>query len=318
MKIPKAALWYFLRESYSKETSSTPDLWSKENSHAGHCAVATVIAQDYLGGEIMRARLPEEWAKRLRTQTHYWNQFEEKTGDDFGTLIADFSKAQFPDSFPYADFVRGRVGNLENKPDNRAYILQFPETQKRYKMLCERVQKFIASNPLYSDEKFLLAWETAFSDEATCPKMRFGCLVYSQNGSLITKSPNKLFTNQFGKERLCSLDGSSCVRMGIASRMDATLGDCGHGPIWCIKQVFDNGYGPADLKHLNFYEAGFYLDGSPWWRSDMSYSCTYCQNMFAIFGLDKIYGAINGAWHPLLTKDSLYSSVEYAQGKKKA
>ena len=180
------------------------------------------------------------------------------------------------------------------------------------------VDNFMKSNNFFSDEKFLLAWETAFSYEATCPKMRFGCLVYASDDVLITKSPNKLFTKRFGKERLCSFDGSRCIRLGIESRMDATLGDCGHGPIWCMKQVFDQGYTPRHLAGFNFYEAGFYLDGSPWWRKDMSYSCTYCQNLFAIFGLNKIFGAIDGRWQPLFTKDSLYSSVEYAQGKKKA
>ena len=125
-------------------------------------------------------------------------------------------------------------------------------------------------------------------------------------------------TEQFGRPRFCSSDGSYCQRLEIKSRMDASIGDCGHAPIWCLKQVFDLGYTPRDLSKLDFYEAGFYPDGSPWFRKEASYSCVSCQNTFAIFGLDKIYGVVGNAWVPLLTRDSFYSSGLYALGEKKA
>src|SRR3989344_3933500 len=218
------------------------------------------------------------------------------------------------------DLLGGKTGELCASEDWRSYgsdTIKYPKTVQRYTAIKTKVDVLLNSNSLFSDEKFQRCWKLAFSGEAVCPKMRFACLVYDGD-KLITQSTNKNFTKQFGKERLCSFDGSSCVRMGIASRVDATLGDCGHAPIWCIKQVLDLGYRPADLKRFDFYEGGFWPDGAPWERSEPSYSCAYCQNMFAVFGLDKIYGAFGGAWHPLWTKDSLYSSTEYAKGEKKA
>lgn len=317
IKIPLVELRYLLRNSCSKETSDAPDKWMPENPLFGHCAVIACVVQDYKGGWIRRALFPKEWADKLGSRSHYWNEIIIYNAD--GGEYFDLSKGQFPKDFPYWDFLEGKVGEMSEDKDWRGYVLdpKFPKTRERYEVLKMKVDVLLESNPLFADPKFQHAWELAFSGEAVCPKMRFACLVYDGD-KLITQSTNKNFTKQFGRERLCALDGSACIRMDMPSRTDATLGDCGHAPIWCIKQVFDLGYKPSELKRLDFYEGGFKADGSPWWRDEPSYTCTYCQNMFAIFSLDKIYGAFGGAWHPFWTKDSLYSSTEYAKGLKKA
>jgi len=310
MAIPLVELKYLLKNSCSRETAYNPDLWSPENPFFGHCAVIALIVQDLNGGKIQGRYFPEEWIDNLGSKSHYWNILQD------GILI-DLSRDQFPKEFPYDDFMSGKIGRVMSNTGNRNRILAIQSTFRRYELLKDRVKTLIDANPLFTDKKFRRSWELAFSGESTCPKMRFACLVYDGK-KLVTQSTNKNFCTEFGKERLCAFDGSFCIRMDMPSRTDATLGDCGHAPIWCIKQVFDLGYKPKDLPKLNFYESGFKPDGSPWWREDPSYTCTYCQNIFAIFGLDKIYGAFGGAWHPLWTKDSLYSSTEYAKGLKKA
>ena len=316
MNIPLVELKYLLKQSCSRETSDAPDKWTQKNPTQGHCFVTACIVQDFLGYRIKKALFPKEWADKLGSRSHYWNE----VCDANGMEIIDLSRAQFPPDFPYEDLLWGKTGELCASEDWRSYgldTIKYPKTVQRYTAIKTKVDVLLNSNSLFSDEKFQRCWKLAFSGEAVCPKMRFACLVYDGD-KLITQSTNKNFTKQFGKERLCSFDGSSCIRMGIASRMDATLGDCDRVSCWFIKQVLDLGYRPADLKRFDFYEGGFWPDGAPWERSEPSYSCTYCQNMFAIFGLDKIYGAFGGAWHPLWTKDSLYSSTEYAKGEKKA
>ena len=315
-KIPLVELKYLLRNSCSRETSDTPDKWTQENPLFGHCAVVAAIVQDFTGARIKRALFPKEWADKLGSRSHYWNEFCDANGWE----IIDLSRGQFPDDFPHKDFVLGKVGEMSENKDWRSYIFdpKFPKTRERYDALKKKVDALLNSNALFTDEKFQRSWELAFSGEAVCPKMRFACTVYDKVGNFITGSTNKLFTKAFGKERLCSFDGSTCIRLGMPSRTDATLGDCGHAPIWCLAKVFELGWKPSDLPMLDFYEGGFNPDGSPWWRSEPSYTCTYCENMFAIFGLDKIYGAFDGKWQPLWTKDSLYTSTEYAKGLKKA
>jgi len=316
MTIPLVELKYLLKNSCSRETSDAPDKWTPENPTQGHCFVMACIVQDLLRYGIKKALFPKEWVDKLGSRSHYWNE----VCDANGMEIIDLSRAQFPPDFPYEDLVLGKVGELCAGADWRSYGLdttKYPKTVERYVVLREKVEGLLNSNPLFTDQKFQHAWELAFSGESVCPKMRFACSVYDKAGNLVTESTNKLFTVSFGKKRDCSLDGSECGRMNILSRVDATVGDCGHAPIWCLKQVFDLGLKPRDLPMLDFYEGGFHPDGSPWWRKEASYTCTYCENMFAIFGLDKIYGAFDGAWHPLWTKDSLYSSPEYAKGLKK-
>ena len=318
-KIPLVELKYLLKNSCSQETSDAPDKWTPENPLFGHCAVIAAIFQDFYGGWIKRALFPKELADKFGSRSHYWNEeiiFNSDLPENF-----DLSRDQFPSDFPYDDFVNGEVGEMSENKDWRDYILSFDKTANRHVLLASRVLNLLMSNPLFTDLKFQHAWELAFSGfsgESKCLKMRFVCSVYDKVGNLITESTNKNFCVEFGKERLCSFDGSVSVRLGMPSRTDATLGDCGHAPIWCLAKVFELGWKPSDLPMLDFYEAGFKPDGSPWWRDEPSYTCTYCENMFAVFGLDKIYGTFDGRWQPLWTKDSLYSSTEYAKGTKKA
>jgi len=311
MKIPLRELRYLVRSAASQETSVNPDRWSPENPLFGHCAAAALVVQDFYGGKIRRVFLPEEWAKTLGYRSHYWNVFE-------GGGEVDFSSDQFPEGFPYETLL-GRIAmsDTSDESDERSHLLESPETQARYHLLEERVWVLLHSNSLFQDERFQRCWEYAFSERAKCAKMRFACLVY-RGDALVTADINRLITEQFGKERFCALDGSRCIRLNKESRVDPSLGDCGHAPIWCLRNVFELGYKPRDLSSLDFYEAGFFPDGSPWWRGEASYTCIYCQNIFAMLGLDKIWSAFGGRWHPLPTRVSFYSSADYALGSKKA
>lgn len=308
MGMPLPELKYLLRQSYCKETTFTPDKWTPENPTYGHCAAMALLVQDVLGGEIHRGVLPKEWAEKLGYCSHYWNY----TGGP-----RDFSRDQFPLEFPYDDFIAGKLGENPNREDKRKYLLSNPETKKRYELLKERFNAVLNSNPLFLDEKFQLCWYLAFYGRSVCPKMRFTCLVYDDK-KLISQTVNSLMSEKLGKPRFCSLDGKECIRLGIQSRMDAAVGDCGHAPMWALSNVWNLGYKRSDLGRLNFYEAGFRIDGSPWWRTEFSYTCIDCQNRFVIFGLDKIWIAHEGKWQPAWTRDSFYSSGEYMQGKKKA
>lgn len=314
MTLPVAELKYLLKLAACAETSYTPKLWTPDNPTYGHCAVFTLIVQDLLGGKVVRGSIANPLKDMLGYGSHYWNALND------GTVI-DLSRDQFPAEFPYDLLIAGKLGEPGEKPDysdKRSYILQTGNTAQRYDILKSRFEKALNSNPLFTDYKFQRCWELAFSENAKCLKMRFACVVYDDCGEFITSDVNRLMTGQFNKERFCALDGSNCIRMGMESRTDATIGDCGHAPIWCLANVWKLGYFPEDLRMLNFYEGGFKPDGSPWWRSEASYTCTYCENMFAIFGLDKIYGAFDGKWQPLYTKNSFYSSARYATKEKKA
>ncbi len=307
--MPLVELRWLLKKCASRETSAGPDQWSEDNPLFGHCAVAATIVQDFLGGKIVSRFFPAEWAEKFKDRSHYWNVF-------LNGEVVDFSREQFPPDFPLDDLTSGKIGYPRGDDDKREYLLSVAATKQRYEMLRNRIEEYLKAQPILLNEKFMRCWELAFSSPAKCPKMRFACLVFDGE-RLIAEDVNRLMSEKFGKERLCSLDGTQCVRMNVEHRLDPSLGDCGHAPIWCLKKVFDLGYRPSDLQRLDFYEAGFYLDGSPWFRSKAEYTCIACENAFAIFGLDKIWSVCDGRWKKLLTRDSFFGAAEYATSKRK-
>ena len=309
MSFPKMEVAYLLSECARADTSVAPQMWNAENPLFGHCAAAALITQDFLGGKILSSYFPEEWKERLGSRSHYWNVLP-------GGEVVDFSKSQFPDDFPWDDLVSGRVGEFRGDDDKREYILKSDDTRLRWVKLRERIDAFVIRHPILTDKKLQLAWRIAFEEPSRCGKMRFACVVFD-GAALVAKSSNAHMTEQFGRERFCSLDGSRCGRAGIPHRVDPTIGDCGHAPIWCLKKVWELGYRPRDLVKLNFYEGGFYPDGRLWQRKEPSYTCASCQNDFAIFGLDKIWGVYNMEWRAFLTKDSFYEAADYLTEKKK-
>ncbi len=107
-----------------KETSSDPDGWTETNPLWGHCAVVSLLVQDYFYGKILRVSLleiPEFAAMR----SHYFNELPSGT-------VTDFTAAQFGDRYPKG---------LEAEPRNRSYLLSSPDTERRYKLLEERMRK---------------------------------------------------------------------------------------------------------------------------------------------------------------------------------
>jgi len=105
-----------------KETSQDPEHWTSENPLCGHCAVVALVVQDLLDGELLRASLTEipEFA---HMRSHYWNKLAD------GTEV-DFTAPQFGDRYPQS---------LKAEIRAREYVLSFPETAKRYKLLIIRL-----------------------------------------------------------------------------------------------------------------------------------------------------------------------------------
>ncbi len=307
--MPVVEVLWLLRKCAKRDTSAGPNQWAENNPLFGHCAVAATTAHDFLGGKITSRFFPAEWAKRFGNRSHYWNVLPN------GTAV-DFSRDQFPPDFPLDDFMAGKLGESRGDADMREYLLSVSATDFRYNVLRDRIRVFLETQPILCDEKFQRLWELAFSGESVCKKARFACLVYN-GGTLIAKDVNRPMTAQFGDGRFCALNGVSCKRENLPPRSDPSIGDCGHSIPWCLRQVFEAGYKPSDLARLDFYEQGFYPDGDPWFRPKPEYTCLACQNLFAVFGLDKVQGAYEGRWTPLWTKDSFYSCAGYALGEKK-
>lgn len=125
-KITLTDLQEALETSWSKKTSSTPLVWTPQNPTFGQCAVTTLIVQDYFGGNLIRAEVNEPGCS-----SHYWNQLPD------GTEI-DLTKDQFSKDF--YEYIK-KYSPKETR--TREYVLSYPATVKRYKLLKQRVEEYL-------------------------------------------------------------------------------------------------------------------------------------------------------------------------------
>lgn len=103
------------------ETSADPDGWTPENPLWGHCAVVSLVAQNFFGGTLLRASLKETHFEAVGS--HYWNLLAD------GTEV-DFTAPQFGNQYPV---------NLLSETRERARVLLHPQTKRRYELLVLRV-----------------------------------------------------------------------------------------------------------------------------------------------------------------------------------
>lgn len=103
--------------SFSKDTCypKLRDEWNLDNNTLGHCAIAALILNDFLGGKIMRCE--------CESGSHYYNLINDK--------IIDITVYQF-DSLPNYKMSEERT---------REYLLSNEDTKNRYKLLLERVKE---------------------------------------------------------------------------------------------------------------------------------------------------------------------------------
>lgn len=104
-----------LKQSWGRETSYDPIGWTTTNPAWGQCAVTSLVVQDFLGGEVLRAVAGE--------LVHYWNRTA--AGHEVDLTICQFEAAL-------------RLTEPAT-PEDRAVTLAWPETARRYELLRSRV-----------------------------------------------------------------------------------------------------------------------------------------------------------------------------------
>lgn len=116
--------------SWSAETSASPNKWSNDNPALGQCAVTACVVQDYLGGDILNSvvTLPDG-----NTDSHYYNVID---GEDL-----DLTKQQFPAGSSFTD------GQPKTKglASTRDYCLSYDATRERYETLRNNVKQALGS-----------------------------------------------------------------------------------------------------------------------------------------------------------------------------
>lgn len=126
MTITDSEFTQILKNICTQQTSFDPKGWSSSNPLWGHCAVATLLAQDYFGGQIIRGSLLED-KKYKHLNSHYWNRLS-------NGIEIDFTKDQYSDlSFK----------DLQPEVREREILLKNIDTLRRYKLLKQAFNNFI-------------------------------------------------------------------------------------------------------------------------------------------------------------------------------
>ena len=109
-------LFKMIELSYDRETcySGLKDKWYYNNKTLGHCAVVSLVINDFLGGKIMRCM--------CEIGRHYYNLINGK--------IVDLTVSQF----------EGIPNYSLGEERNREYLLKSEDTRERYKILLEKVK----------------------------------------------------------------------------------------------------------------------------------------------------------------------------------
>jgi hypothetical protein len=98
---------------WSADTSAD-ESWTIDNPELGQCAVTALVVQDALGGVLLRST--------VNGVSHYWNRITD------GTEV-DLTRAQFAEPVTFGDIVERE----------REYVLSFPITASRYRLLKDNV-----------------------------------------------------------------------------------------------------------------------------------------------------------------------------------
>jgi hypothetical protein len=106
---------------WSRDTSFDPDSWCPENPAWGQCAVTALVVQDYLGGSLLFGQ--------VNGFQHYLNRLP-------GNIEYDLTKGQF-----------GQIDKVSRvKQADRAYVLSYRQTLRRYGKLKSRVEAELNAN----------------------------------------------------------------------------------------------------------------------------------------------------------------------------
>ena len=289
-KVTPEQLKALLPSICERETSQDSNNWSPENPLWGHCAVVSLVAQNLFGGELLRGSLTEvPGFEHMRS--HYWNQLADGS-------IEDFTKPQFRERYP---------SGLKAEPRDRSYVISYPETVKRYKLLVFRLAKALSNhNPIFEDVIYQKCFYAAL--DSPCQKMKFGC-VLTRNGKEVCVSNNHFI------EPLKSLCEPKCIRLSLASRTESMLGACGHAEEFVMWEAVRQG---VPLNECSLYIAGIYPNGLPWLKKEAAdHTCLRCSVQMYYAGLQTIFVPFVDRWVGLSKEQSISGSLAYAIKEKK-
>lgn len=270
----------------SRETSTDPKGWSKDNPLQDHCAVVSLVANKLYGGIILRASL--EGTPYAKSRSHYKNRFS------FGDK--DFTVDQFKQGYPEGLYYEERI---------RKDLVSNPGTLSRYTQLTLNLAEYLeGENPLLKDDLYKRCIVHALM--SPCQKMGFGA-VLTRNNLVVAEAHNDTI------DELAYMCNPECIRLNIKSRTESMLGACGHAEELVMKIARDN---DIPLKECDLYVAGVKENGLPWIKKQPEHTCLRCSVQMYYAGLKSINVPVKDRWESLTPQEALRTAARYATQEK--
>lgn len=283
-------LWNFVPLACDKSTAAASgEGWSEDNPTWGHCAVASLLVQRLVGGELLRISL--EGTEFADSRSHYYNRLPD------GSLL-DLTEDQFA----------GRLNttSLPYEVRSRDYVLNGGNTRSRYAMFADSfAAQLFSDNALFKDALYRNCLYQAYL--SPCQKAGFGAVI-ARGRAFITADHNRPI------DALCDMCEPECIRLNISSRTESMLGACGHAEEWVIRSAREWG---ADLSECQLYVAGITSQGLPWFKEKASFTCLRCAVAIFYSGLRRVWVPVEDRWEYLTPEECLVSAKQYALGQEK-
>lgn len=272
----------------SFETSSDCLNWSPVNPTYGHCAVASLLAQNLFGGEILRGSLENTPFAYMRS--HYWNRLSDGT-------LQDFTGIQFG-GVP--------INFSETATRTPKQLLDNPDTRRRYTILLFRLLSYLSkNNPLFEDLIYKGCFQIAM--ESPCQKMKFGAMLIDKSGSIVAHGCNKTISP------IASFCEPECIRFKIQSRTESMIGACGHAEEFVL---WDGAKSGVDLSECSLYVAGFSPNGFPWIKTVAEATCLRCAVQMFHSRVKTLYVPVINRWVGISPEVALKTAQQYATREK--
>jgi len=268
----------------SRETSSDPEHWTPENPLWGHCAVASLIAQNFFGGTIVCVSL-EHLPQYAYMRSHYFNKLPD------GAWL-DLTRRQFPEGLRITTTPQERT---------REYILADQKTKKRYELLAFRVARaFSGNNRIFDDPLYQECFMAAL--QSPCQKKKFGCVI-TRRGKIVQVVSNDTIGPL---KKMCE---GGCIRLCILSRTEPMLGACGHAEELALWAVVRKG---IPLDQCELYVAGLNDKCLPWLKTEKEHTCMRCAVQQYHAGLMAVHVPVIDRWESMTAEEALISARDYA------
>lgn len=285
-----------LHKTWSNITSADSLHYPSNNPAWGQCAVSALVAQDFLGGTLLRfdiSTLDDPLVAAMRS--HYVNVL------DNGYMI-DFTQSQFQNQEEYRELCSFEKGEVRA----REYLLSNPQTKERYEVLRINVAKELSgNNPLFMNEVYRECLALAL--QSNCKKGKYGCVVEYENG-FVAKTYNKML------DPLSDWCQNECIRSRIPSRTESMIGACGHAEEFALQEIIINR--KLEPRYCHLYVAGFRSSGLAYIKPEPDFTCIRCAVQLYMHDVH-VYVPCKDDWSHLTAKEALQSAKKFALQEKK-